>query len=463
LGYQVVDILVGHLTELPGKPVTAPLQETGLAQICATPLPEKGTPLQDVLTELTEKYLSRIMHVNHPRFFGFIPSPANYVSALADFLTSGYNVFAGMWIEALGPAEIEVMTLEWVRQLLGMPARAGGLFVSGGSMANLTGLAVARHHCLGNDTTNAVIYFSDQTHSSLGKALTLLGFKAEQSRCLASDAQYRLVMSDLEKAVAEDAKQGKRPFCVIANCGTTNTGAVDPLAEIAAFCHEHSLWFHVDAAYGGAAALTPLRDTLLVGLEKADSLAFDPHKWLFQPYEIGCVMVQDENYLLDTFRVLPEYLVDTQKGAEIVNFADRGIQLTRSFRALKLWMSLKTFGLEAFREAVSWGLSMAEYATELLETSPHFKVIAPATLGIVCFQYCPPTASALSQDDLNELNQALVDAAMADGYLTVTSTILKGQRVIRLCPINPRLSRADLEISIERLRVLGEELLLEFV
>jgi len=458
LGYQVVDALVDHLTQLPDKPVTAPLIETGLEKILAEPLPEQPTAPEVVLAEATGKYLSRIMHVNHPRFFGFIPSPANYVSALADFLASGYNVFAGMWIEAVGPAEMEVMTLEWLRRLIGLPETAGGLFVSGGSMANLTGLAVARHRVLQDDTSQAVLYYSDQTHSSLGKALSLLGFRPQQSRRLPTDAAFRLPLAQLRQAVVEDRAAGRRPFCVIANAGTTNTGAVDPLRELAQFCRQEGLWLHADAAYGGAAVLDRERGALLTGLADADSVAFDPHKWLFQPYEIGCLMVRERRWLQDAFQVLPEYLEDTQTGGQIINFADHGVQLTRGFRALKLWMSLKTFGLEAFRAAVRWGLEMADYAEAILNESEDFELAAPGGLGIVCFRFNPPAAS-LSAPELDRLNEALVAAAMADGYTTVTSTVLRGRKVIRMCPINPRCSKQDIESSIARLRALGNGLL----
>jgi len=248
-----------------------------------------------VLNQLERDVLSNTMHVNHPRFLAYVPGPGNFVGAMADALISGYNVFAGTWISGSGPAAVELTVLEWLRDLCGLPVGAGGLFVSGGSMANLTALAVAREVKVKGASKTQTVYFSDQAHSSLQKALRVIGLPAANVRKVSSDASFGLPAGELARRIEQDRATGKHPFCVIANAGTTNTGAIDPLREISALCREHGLWLHVDGAYGAAAVIAERGRELLGGLELADSLSLDPHKWLFQPFEIGCVLVRDRN------------------------------------------------------------------------------------------------------------------------------------------------------------------------
>src|SRR5207245_1641403 len=236
------------------------------------------------------------------------------------------------------------------------------------------------------------------------------------------------------------------------NAGTTNTGAVDPLAELADFCRQEGLWFHVDGAYGGSAMLCDKGRSLLKGIEQADSLALDPHKWLFQPFEIGCVLVRDMRWLRETFSVLPEYLKDAAGIEEEVNFRDYGIQLSRNFRALKLWMSLKIFGLEAFRHAVARGFALAELAEEVLCESSCWEVVSPAQLGIVSFRYVTADRSLTEED---AINSQIVNAMIEDGFAYVLSTVLKGRTVLRLCTINPRTSEADIRETLQRLKGFG--------
>jgi glutamate/tyrosine decarboxylase-like PLP-dependent enzyme len=308
---------------------------------------------------------------------------------------------------------------------------------------------------LQDNISDAIIYCSDQTHSAIDRALKLMGFASSQLRKLPSDEKFRLRLADVQGEVAADRAAGKTPFCVIANAGTTNTGAVDPLVELADFCRQEGLWFHVDGAYGGAAMLCNKGRSLLKGLEQADSLALDPHKWLFQPFEIGCVLVRDMRWLRETFSVLPEYLKDVAGIEEEVNFRDYGIQLTRNFRALKLWMSLKVFGLEAFRQAMDWGFAQAELAEEILRKSPCWEIITPAQLGVITFRYVPENRTATEADAIN--NQ-IVDAMIQDGFAMVLSTILKGHTALRLCTINPRTTEVDIRETIEKLERFGSEL-----
>jgi glutamate/tyrosine decarboxylase-like PLP-dependent enzyme len=373
---------------------------------------------------------------------------------MADALASGMNVFAGTWLEASGPAQVELVVIEWLRRACGLPGGSGGLFVSGGSMANITALAVARARMLASraDRDAAVVYCSDQTHSSVARGLALLGFAEEQLCTLPSDDDYRLDPGALVRVVEADRRAGRLPFLVVANAGTTNSGAVDPLPELAAVCGGEGLWLHVDGAYGAAAALSPRGRQQLEGLGLADSLVLDPHKWLFQPYEIGCVLVRDETWLQETFRILPEYLEDTKGRGEgrlqEVNFCDRGIQLSRGFRALKLWMSIKAFGGDAFASAIDRGVEMAGVVETEVGAMPNWHVVTPAQLGIVTFRHQRP---GMDDQRANELNRSLVGALMAGGRAMVSSTVLRGQTVLRMCTINPRLTRRDLKATLGQL------------
>jgi len=351
LGYRVIDMLVEHFETLPEKPVTRKADRASLEGRLRETLPEQGTDPLAVLDQVERDVFENIMHLDHPRFFAFVPSPSNFVGVMAEALAAGFNVFAGTWLEASGPAQIELVTVDWLRSACGLPVSAGGLFVSGGSMANITALAVARHRVLDDQIPGAVVYCSDQTHSSIERGLWVLGFGRHQLRKVPSDDRFRLDLSALRSAVEADRAAGRVPFCVVANAGTTNTGAVDPLPELADYCDREGLWLHVDGAYGAAAVLCKRGHATLEGLGRADSLSLDPHKWLFQPYEIGCVLVRDERWLRETFHILPEYLIDIEGQAGEVNFCDRGIQLTRGFRALKLWMSFKVFGQAGFEAA----------------------------------------------------------------------------------------------------------------
>ena len=446
IGYRVVDRLVEHLTTLPSQSVGTKGDPAALLAALTEPLPEQGMEFEEVLERLECDVLQNTMHVNHPRFFAYVPGPSNFVSAMADAIVSGYNVFAGTWISGSGPAAIELAVIEWLRVACGFPAGAGGLFVSGGTMANLTALAVARHVALGDQLDDATVYCSDQAHSSLEKALRVIGLPFENVRRIACGADYRLPVQELKRAIEKDRIEGRRPFCVIASAGTTNTGAIDPLAELSRLCKDQQLWLHVDGAYGAAAVICNRGRELLAGLELADSLSLDPHKWLFQPFEIGCVLLREQVHLRDTFLILPEYLKDTHQYSAEFNFTDHGLPLTRGFRALKLWMSIKVFGMAAFREAVERGFELAEFIEARLRKMPGWEIVTPAQMGIVCFRYA-------AADDAAHLR--LVQAILKDGFALITSTVLRGRTVLRTCTINPRTTEADIEETLDRLNRLA--------
>lgn len=449
LGYKIIDLLVDHFASLPNGKTGAFATRSFLEPRLHEAMPQYGTAPETILKKLDEDVLSYSMSLNHPRFFGFIPSPSNFVSVLADLLASGFNVFSGNWLEGSGPSEIELIALGWLREICGFPKDGGGVIVDGGSIANLIALAVAREVKLPENYEKGMVYCSDQTHSSVEKAMRVLGFKPSQLRKLPSDENFRLRIADLMTEVEADRKQGKIAFCVVANAGTTNTGAVDPLAELAGYCRKEGLWLHVDGAYGAPARLCEEGRKALHGIEEADSLTVDPHKWLFQPYEIGCVFVRDSRLMQKAFRVVPEYLKDAELSPDEINFCDYGIQLTRSFKALKLWMSLKVFGVESFRVAVEKGFQLAALTEKTLRASKKFQVVTPAQLGIVSFRY---------QAGDEALQHQLVEAMLDEGFAVVSSTVLRGQTVIRMCTINPRTTEDDILNTVKRMEKIGDRL-----
>jgi aromatic-L-amino-acid decarboxylase len=442
-GYRVVDLLADHFANIQGGPVGAKADPGWIISLFDRDPSETGRDPNELLAQLEHDVFPNNLHVDHPRFFAFVPGPNNFVSTMADALTAGFNVFNGTWLGGSAAAAVELGVARWLCRICGLPAAAGGLFVSGGSMANLTALVAARHaHALlQGRVAGATVYFSDQTHSSVERALRVIGFAPEQMRKLQSDENFRLSIQDLRTAIAADRAKSLRPFCIIANAGTTNTGAIDPMIDLADLAAAENLWLHVDGAFGAAAILSPRGQILLRGLERANSISLDPHKWLFQSFECGCVLVRDAQLLKSAFQIKPDYLRDVHRGVEEFNPCDYGVQLTRSFRALKVWLSLETFGLAAFRRAITRGFELAEIAERELRARKGWKVLSPAQMATVCFRF----------GKRDELQTQLVDAMMRDGYALLTSTTLRGIASLRLCTINPRTTEADIIETVNRL------------
>lgn len=441
LGYRVIDLLVQHFAHMRDGPVGAKGEPKQLLDLLSgEPAETPGDP-HALLARLEKDVFPNNLHVDHPRFFAFVPGPGNFVGTMADALASGFNVFNGTWLGGSAAAALELVVVDWFRRFCGFPETAGGLFVSGGSAANLTALYAARRSKLGDRFENGVIYFSDQTHSSIERALRVIGFAPEQCRKIPSNDRFELPLESLHDAIRSDKEAGLRPFCVVANAGTTNTGAVDPLAELAALCREENLWLHADGAYGAAAVICDRGREKLRGLDLADSLSLDPHKWLFQPFECGCVLLRDAALLKSAFQLKPDYLRDVHRDASETNPADYGIQLTRGFRALKVWLSINTFGMAAFRAAVTRGFELAEFAEKELRGRRDCEILSPAQMGIVCFRF--------GQND--ELQTKLVDLMLRDGYAFLTSTMLKGVTALRFCTINPRTKETEIIQTIDRL------------
>ena len=437
LGYWVVDRVVEHFEQGADGPAIDASASGDLRDALGGPVPEDpGDPIEAMQT-LVDVALSNMQHGDHPRYFARVPGPSSYAGVLGDWLGTGFNVIAASWTGSSGPSTVELISLDWLRQLLGLPDGTEGILMSGGSLSNMTALAAARAH-----VGSGVAYLSDQTHASIPRALTALGFGAEEVRVLRSDERLRLTEAAVSEAVRADRRRGHNPRFIIATAGTTNTGAVDELKGLAELAAAEGMWFHVDGAYGAPAALCPAGRAVLHGLELADSLVLDPHKWLFAPYDVGCLFVRRPGVLDRTFSMRPEYLADVRPDTAEVNFGDRSLELTRRGRALKLWLMLKVYGAARLRDAIARCIGLAEHAQRLLESDPGWEVVTPAQLGIVTF--ARPEWSA-------EEHAAAAAAMAAGGYAAVTSTLLGDRPALRLCTINPLTTESEIEETVKRL------------
>jgi glutamate/tyrosine decarboxylase-like PLP-dependent enzyme len=458
LGHRVVDEVVDRWMTLRKGPAWEGGTRRELEPLLGEPAPEAGRDADEVVDRALLDVLPRAGRIDHPRFFAFIPSSPTWPSILGDYLATGFNIFQGTWLESAGPSQLELVVMDWFREWLSLPASGGGVLTSGGSAANLIALVTARETA--SNPERATVYLSDQGHSSLERAARIMGLPRENLRKVPTDASFRMEMEALARMVAADEAEGMVPLCICGNAGATNTGAIDPLAEMGEFARGRSIWFHVDGAYGGFAVLTAEGKEALRGIELADSVTLDPHKWFFQPYETGCLLVRETKILEDAFRILPEYLQDAALGEEHVNFADRGVQLTRRFRALKVWMSVQTLGLGAFREAIGGSLKLAREAETFILTSSTIEMLCPASLGVVCFRFNPPDAS-LSPEELEELNMAIQDEVVGAGLAMMSSTRLRGTFSLRLCIMNYQSTRADVMEVLEAIQAVGARLLRE--
>ena len=447
-GYKVVDAIVDHFETQDQKLPVATASRKEIDALFMEEIPEKPMAPDDVLNFVLENVMANSNVMTHPKAYAFVPGPSNYISVMSDTLATGFNIFSAGWVGSPAAVGIEINTLNWMLKLFNFPVKkGGGIFTSGGSMANLTALATARKVKCGEDFSKAIICLSDQAHSSNIKAINILGFKKEQIRIIPTDIEFKFCINKLKNAIAKDKIEGLQPFCLIASSGTTNTGSVDPLEELSLICKAENIWLHVDGAYGAAAILSKNGKKLLKGIEKADSLTVDPHKWLFQPYEIGCLLVQNHKWLKSTFTEKPVYLRDIEGNQSEINFYDHGIELTRHFRALKFYMSIKTFGLQAFRKAIDYSIVLAEEVEEQLRASNKWEVVSPATLAIINFRY-NPVSEKWSEKKLDAMNQKISAKMMASGEALLVTTILQGHVVLRMCLINPRTTLKDVQETL---------------
>jgi len=449
-------LVVERIEGLRGEPAWRGGSRSELEPIMREPPPEEGRVPEEVLERAARDILPVAGRVDHPKFFAFVPSSPTWPGVLADFMAAGHNIFQGTWLGASGPSQLEVVVIDWFRDWLGYPETAGGLFTSGGSAASLDAFVAAREAAGAPD--RATVYMSDQSHTALSRAATIVGVRPECVRMVRTDDYYRMDMEELARMIAEDRAAGFSPIAVCGNAGTTNTGAVDPLDATADLCEREGIWLHVDAAYGGFAVLTDKGKVLFKGLERADSIAMDAHKWLFQPFETGCLMVKDVRRLEEAFSVHPEYLQDTDWGRDHPNFGDRGLQLSRSFRALKVWMSIQTFGMAAFRRSIARGMELTERAEQYVRASEVLQIANPASLGVVCFRVNPLDGD---HDDarLEEVNEAVQARVIDTGTAMMSSTRLRGLYSLRMCILNHTTTWDDVRSTLEAIERFGQEAL----
>lgn len=431
------------------QPVIQEADALQLDKIRSIGIPAQGRPVDEVVREMQQEVFRFSGDSNHPRFFGFVPGPASCVSWLGDVMTSAYNIHAGG--SRIAPAIncVEQQLIRWLADQAGFGREAGGIFVSGGSMANITALTAARDRKLNEDTLHlGVAYVSDQTHSCVAKGLRVIGIPSHRIRTISTDEHFRMRVDELEQAITKDLADGLLPFAVIGTAGTTNTGSVDPLEELAAVCKKYQIWFHVDGAFGASVLLSQSCRHLLKGVELADSLSWDAHKWLFQTYGCAAVLVRDVQDLYRSFHVSPEYLKDLEGGSDMVNMYDIGIELTRPARGLKLWLTLQVLGTELMSAAIERGFQLAQWAQDAVSCMPNWEIIAPAQMAMLNFRYAPAELSEEQKDSINEKISARLNES---GYAAMFTTILNGKTVLRLCAIHPETSHEDILTTLRLL------------
>jgi aromatic-L-amino-acid/L-tryptophan decarboxylase len=443
LGAAVSQILYRHRSTISDRPVgkaaTAEELAAGLGE-----LNEDGCPFEQVLDELSDFVLPNIVQQDHPRYFASIPSPGNAVAAYADAIAAGANIFGGNWAEGSGAAAIELACVRWLCRLCGLGEEAGGLFMSGGTMATLTALVAAREERLGELDHRAVLYTSTEGHFSIERAAMVLGMRPSQIRKVPVDDRQQIEVPLLAEAIAEDRDAGLRPLAVVATAGSTSTAVVDPLEALGSLCREQEVWLHVDAAYGGPSLLTEEGRELLAGIEQSDSITIDPHKWLFQPFGLGCLLVRDPGILRRTFRLVPAYLEELT-GAGDIDFYDYGIEVSRPFRALRLWLSLRVFGIGAFRDAIEHGFELAGAAAAEIAEDPRLELVTGPQLGVVCFAYVNPE---LEEEACGRICDLATQALSAEGWAIVGCTSVGGRRVMRMCTMNPRTTEDEVRETV---------------
>ncbi|KAJ5762967.1 pyridoxal phosphate-dependent transferase [Penicillium manginii] len=408
-------------------------------------------PIEDVIEEAQDVF-SFGFNVGHPRFFSCVPSPASKVSCLGDAMTSLFNPFGGSLEAGTGVCTVEQSLIEWIAQLFGLPASAGGHFVSGSSMATLTATIVARDHILGEcqaERSKGVAYISDQTHFSVPKALRIIGIPPENIRVIPSEAKFRMNSYKLGQKILEDKQEGKIPFLVVGTCGTTGSGAIDPLHEIGEITRLHNIWFHVDAAYGGSVAFSSTHRSLVSGLSNADSIAWDAHKWLFQTHGCGAVIFRDVTTALTSFSTpTTHFLVDIDKAdssPEVWNF---GIELTRPARHMRLWFSLQVLGMKRIDQMISRGFHLSQLVEREIRKLHGWEIISPSTMGIVNFRFMPEGKPDTYLDIVNSrISKDLTDKNIA---LILTSR-LTGVICLRMCTINPETTDEDIKDVVHAL------------
>lgn len=466
IGYRVVDLIAEHLTGLPDAPVFRPFPQELAQRYLQSSLPESGTRWEEILEAFATEIAPFPFGNGHPRFYGWVNSPPAIISIFAEALAAAMNPSCAGGNHAA--IYVERAVIQWFREILGFPAGAMGLLVSGGSMAALTALAAARHSKCGFDireagnqgsNTHLVFYRSGEGHGCHQKAIELMGIGRRNLRTVEHDSAMRMIPSSLDRAIAADKDSGRAPIAVIASAGTVNTGAIDPIDEIADVCKRHGVWLHVDGAYGAPAILTSKYAGKLSALGRADSVALDPHKWLYVAVEAGFVIVREGSTLRQTFSLIPPYLQTDGKPEGVGGlpwFSEYGFQQTRAFRALKVWMALRYHGLAGYRSSIEKDLALAEHLASLLRGDRDFEVLEPQSLSIVCFRFSPAGLCG-DPSGINSLNKAILERAQLNGEVFLSSTVVEDKFWLRACIVNPRASMEDMHTVHDVVRRMGEE------
>jgi aromatic-L-amino-acid decarboxylase len=465
LAHRALDDMVVYLRSLRERPSFQEIPVSSKRHLKQA-VPEHGIGLEQTYAEIKEHILPYPTGNIHPRFWSWVGGTGTPQAMLADVVISAMNSCNLGFDEAV-PTYVELQLLDWLKSMFGFPADASGLLVSGGSMANLVGLAVARNQMAGFDVravgTNPAnqprlrYYASSETHSSVRKAIELLGLGQESLVSIPVLDDYTINPDLLVAQIRHDRQAGLKPVCIIANAGTVNTGAIDPLDVLAELCQLEDLWLHVDGAFGALARISRPHQHLVKGLERADSLAFDLHKWMYQQYDIGCVLIRNRGAHKETFEVTPDYLTRFESGVASgpTDFSAYGVQVSRSFKALRAWTSIKSEGLQKFRRMVDQNIDQADYLTRQIKSNAKLEQLAPTSLNVVNFRF----RGAMDDDALlNKLNQELLQLLQTRGIASPSSTRLDGRFSIRVAITNHRSRRSDFDALIDGVLHIGDEL-----
>jgi aromatic-L-amino-acid/L-tryptophan decarboxylase len=466
VGYRVVDLIAEYLTELPDRPVFRSCPDDLIERFSDTPLPRAGQDADSLLGEFAEDVLAYPFGNGHPRFFGWVNSPPAVIGVFAEALAATMNPSVAGGNHAA--VYVEHQVLRWFKELIGFPTEgSAGLLVSGGSMASLTGLTVARHvklpgvrrEGMQDRPRHTVAYMSAEGHTCIRKALELLGFGSDNIRLIPVDDRLRMRTVDLERAVVTDLTNGLVPVVVAASAGTASTGTIDPLSGIRDICTRHEVWLHIDAAYGGPAILSERYRDDLAALREADSLALDLHKWMSVPVEVGLSLVRDGAAMRDAFSLVPPYIRTEGNSSGVLGlpwFSEYGFQQTRGFRALKVWMALKFIGADGYTQLIERDLSLAQRLADRIRASDLLQLAIEPSLSIVCFR-AVPTALADDPWELDKFNQRLLEIVQLAGTAFVSSTTIAGTFWLRACIINHRTTEADIDTLVNHVESVAKQ------